>query len=359
MKRKPVKIAVSILSILLVCILTVAVVLFFPLMGKRHTEIWSKSQEFDIKSIQGVEKKPNNDFTILLLTDTQLWMSPGQNSACYEQIRKLVKETKPDMLATVGDNISGVTSRFLIKEWINVMDSFQLPWTVVFGNHDNEIPMTTLNWQGDQFLKSEYCLFQKGPSNLYGCGNYAVNITENGSPVYTLFFLDNGRYFEYEDGSKKEIYMGYEQIAWYEWNVKKIAKASGFVVPSMVFSHFALPEMKTAVEQLGVWNEADGSYSIPSKYGFGECAYLPGCSPVNSGFFDKCKELGSTTHIFCGHDHENNASVTYDGITMTYGLKTGPSPTPWNHAKVTGGTTITISTADRDTSVTVKHCPAS
>ena len=78
----------------------------------------------------------------------------------------------------------------------------------MFGNHDSEIPMTTLNWQGDQLLKSEYCLFQKGPSNLYGCGNYAVNITEKGEPIYTLFLLDNGRYYEYEDGSKREIYMG-------------------------------------------------------------------------------------------------------------------------------------------------------
>ena len=109
--------------------------------------------------------------------------------------------------------------------------------------------MTTLNWQGDQLLKSEYCLFQKGPSNLYGCGNYAVNITEKGEPIYTLFLLDNGRYYEYEDGSKREIYMGYEQIAWYEWNVKGIEKAAGRLIPSMTFSHFALPEMRQAVEK--------------------------------------------------------------------------------------------------------------
>lgn len=181
---------------------------------------------FDIADIQTVSKD-REDFKILLFTDTQLWMNPKDNQACYEQMKKLVEKTKPDMLTTVGDNISGVTSRFLLKKLVQVMDSFELPWTVVFGNHDNEIPMTTLNWQGDQFLKSEYCLFQKGPSNLYGCGNYVINITENGSPVYTLFMLDNGRYTEYDDGSTREIYMGHEQIAWYEWNVKGIAAAAG------------------------------------------------------------------------------------------------------------------------------------
>ena len=55
----------------------------------------------------------------MLLTDTQLWMNPKDNKACYDQIRKLVAQTTPDLIATVGDNVSGVTSRFLLKEWID------------------------------------------------------------------------------------------------------------------------------------------------------------------------------------------------------------------------------------------------
>lgn len=361
-KKKVVKIVVSVIAAILAIVLVIAAVLFFPLMGKKHIEVWSAGQDFDLSSIQAVEKAPGEDFKILLLTDTQLWMNPADNQECYDQIARLVEKTGPDMMATVGDNVSGVTSRFLIKEWIKVMDSFQIPWTAVFGNHDPEIPMTTLNWQGDQLMESEYSLFQKGPSNLYGCGNYAVNITENGTPVYTLFMLDNGRYYEYLDENGEpytsEIYMGYEQITWYEWNVKGIAQAVGHTVPSMTFSHFALPEMSETIEEVGIYNEADGSYTIPQEYGFGKCAYLPGCSPVDSGFFDKCVELGSTTHIFCGHDHENNASVTRDGIMMTYGLKTGPSPAPWNFAEAMGGTLITIHTGERDQdrpTVTVEH----
>lgn len=359
-KTKSKKILIVVLSTILSIVMVVVLLLFFPLMGKKHTEVWSAKQEFKLDQLQTVEKNSNQDFKILLLTDTQLWMNPKDNKACYDQIRKLVAQTTPDLIATVGDNVSGVTSRFLLKEWIDVMDSFQIPWAPVFGNHDSEIPMTTLNWQGDQLLKSEYCLFQKGPSNLYGCGNYAVNITEKGEPIYTLFLLDNGRYYEYEDGSKREIYMGYEQIAWYEWNVKGIEKAAGRLIPSMTFSHFALPEMRQAVEKNGIYNESDKSYTISDAYGFGKCAYLPGVSPVNSGFFDRCLALSSTTHIFCGHDHENNASITHQGITMTYGLKTGPSPAPWNSAEETGGTIITIHTASNQTaSVDVQHIPIS
>lgn len=353
-KKKIMKTVFSVLAVILAVVIVIAAVLFFPLTGKKHVEVWSSGQEFDISTIQTVEKDPNEDFKILVFVDTQLWMDPSDNNACYEQMRALAEKTQPDMLATVGDNISGVTSRFLLKDFIEVMDSFELPWTVVFGNHDDEIPMTTLNWQGDQYMESEYCLFQKGPSNLYGCGNYAVNITENGSPVYTLFMFDNGRYTEYDDGSTKEIYMGYEQIAWYEWNVKGIAAAAGKTVPSMVFSHFAQPEFKEALEQYAVYHEADGSYTVPEAYGFGSCDYLPGCAPVKSGFFDKCRELG-TTHMICGHDHENNAVITYEGVTMAYGMKTGPSPAPWNFAEETGGTLVTIHTEGSNAAASVEH----
>lgn len=356
-KTKGFKIVMISLSALLVVLILIASILFFPLNGKKHVEVWSAGQPFDMSKIQTVEKKRGEDFKILVLTDTQLWSNPKDNKECFEDIKALVEQTKPDMLASVGDNVSGVTSRFLTKDLIKVMDSFKLPWTVVYGNHDNEIPMTTLNWQGDQFLESEYSLFEKGPSNLYGSGNYVVNITEEGEPAYSLFMFDNGRYTEYEEGSKKEIYMGYEQIAWYQWNVLGMEQAAGRTVPSMVFSHFALPEFKQAVETFGVKDATDDSYTIPEEYGFGKCDYLPGVAPVDSGFFTACKELGSTKYIFCGHDHENNASVTYEGITMTYGLKTGPSPAPWNNAESTGGTTITISGEKDNYDVQIAHVP--
>lgn len=40
---------------------------------------------------------------------------------------------------------------------------------------------------------------------------------------------------------------------------------------------------------------------------------------------------------------------------MTYGLKTGPSPVPWNYAKETGGTLITITGENKNQSVDIEH----
>ncbi|MFR8011702.1 MAG: metallophosphoesterase [Clostridia bacterium] len=351
--KKTRQIIIGVTAALLAAVIVVVGVLFFPRMGKKHVQIWSADQDFDLGAIQTVEKDPNQPFKILLIADTQLWTLVGDNNRALDQVRELVERTQPDLIATLGDNVSGVTAGFLLKDFIDVMDSFGIPWTAVFGNHDNEVPTNSLNWQGDQLEAAANCLFQKGPSNLYGCGNYAINITENGGPVQTLFMMDNGRYIEYDDGSKEEIYMGYEQIAWYEWNVRGIEQAVGRVVPSMVFTHFAQPEFAEAVEQYGIYDEATGSYTIPEEYGYGKCAYLPSCAPVNSGFFDKCKELGSTKYMFCGHDHENDAAITYEGIDMVYGLKTGPSPKPWNGAEHTGGMVVTI--GNRDTGYAVSY----
>lgn len=352
-KKRTLKIIRNIILILLVIAVIIVGVLFFPLTGKKHNEVWAKSQEFDISKIQTVAKE-REDFKILMLTDTQLWSDLGVNKKCYDEMDKLVAETSPDLIVLPGDVLSAFASRFSINKFIKHMDSYKIPWAPVFGNHDDEIPTNSLNWQGDKYEASEYCLFRKGPSNLYGCGNYVLNIVEGDTPVYSVYMLDNGRYLNYDTVGTKEIYMGYEQIAWYEWNVLGINEAAGYTVPSMTFSHFAQPEFREAVEKYGV-KEEDGSYTIPSEYGFGYCQYLPGTAPVKSGFVDKCKELGSTKYIFCGHDHENNASVTDDGITYTYGLKTGPSPVPWNFAKETGGTVITISGHGTEQNVKIEN----
>ena len=357
-KRKIIRDIKMAICILLVIVIIIAGVLLFPLTGKKNTQIWSAEQEFDISEIQTVEKT-RDDFKILMFTDTQLWANLFKNKECYEQMDALVEKVQPDLITLPGDVLSAFASRFSINNFIKHIDSYGVLWAPVYGNHDNEIPTNTLNWQTDKYMSSKYCIMQKGPSNLYGCGNYVINITENNTPIYSLFMLDNGRYIKYEDENtgetySKEVYMGYEQIAWYEWNVKGIEESAGRIVPSMTFSHFAQPEFNEAVEKYGIKDE-NGGYTIPEEYGFGYCSYLPSAAPVNSGFVDKCKELGSTKYIFCGHDHENNASITYDSITYTYGLKTGPSPVPWNYAKQTGGTLITITGSGEEQNVDIEH----
>lgn len=348
-KSKVLKVIGRAACALLAVLIIVCGVLFFPLTGEKNTYEWSGDEQFDIAKISAVSKE-RDDFKILMLTDTQLWTKLSDNKRCYEQMNALVEKTQPDLITLPGDVLSAFASRFSISNFIKTMDSYGIPWAPVFGNHDSEIPTNSRNWQGDRYMKSEYCLFEKGPSNLGGCGNYTINITENGEPVYTVFMLDNGEY----GGDGREVPLTENQIAWYEWSVKGIENAAGRLVPSMTFSHFAQPEFAAAYEAVCLSN-ADGFSPVDGEYGFGGFSYSP-CAPAeSSGFVDKCRELGSTKYFFCGHDHENNASVTYDGMTYTFGLKTGPSPAPWNGARETGGTLITLTGAGAEQNVNIEH----
>ena len=332
------KVALICIAAFLLIIAVLAMALLIPRTGKRRVDVWSAGDKFSIEEVQSIEAG-DKQFKILMFTDLQLWMDVSDNNETFAMMDELVEKTSPDMIVMPGDNVSGLVTDLYLRQLIKKMESYKIPWACTFGNHDAE-GNATLAWQSDRYEEAEYCLFERGPSNLYGMGNYAVNITRDGKADKTLFFLDNGRYYDYADGAD-EIWMGYEQIAWYEWTAQGIAAANGGEkVPSMVFSHFAQPQMKEAIEKLCTQDE-DGRYIVPAEYGKGYCAYLPEAAPVDSGFVDAAKENG-TTHFFCGHDHENNASITYEGITYTYGLKTGPSPKYWNDATAYGGTLIRL-----------------
>lgn len=331
------KVAIGVSAAVLV-LLTVVLIVFCPRRGADETYIWAVSDDYSSGNAASLEKTAGEDFTILLFTDIQLWTLVSDNRRAFAIMDELVERTDPDLIVLPGDNVSGISTDILTLQLVSKMESYGVPWAPVFGNHDAE-GNATLEWQGDRFEEAEHCLFDRGPTDLYGVGNYFVNIFEDGTPIYSLCFMDNGRYIDYGDRTA-ETYVDYAQIAWYKWNIEGLNAEFGTSVPSMSFSHFAFPEMREAVEKYGILSD-DGRYVIPEDMGQGSCAYLPGAAPVNSGFFETAKASG-LTHAFFGHDHENDARITVDGVTLSYGLKTGPSPRPWNSAKEYGGTVITI-----------------
>ena len=71
------------------------------------------------------------------------------------------------------------------------------------------------------------CLYQPGPSNLTGEGNYIINVTENGKVVQSLILMDSGNQDTYGDGSGEETsayaYIHYDQIEWYKWAIRNVS----------------------------------------------------------------------------------------------------------------------------------------
>ena len=87
MSKKAKKVIIGVVAAVLAAALIVVGVLFFPLTGKKHVQIWSADQPFDLGAIQTVEKDPDRPFKILLLADTQLWTLLGDNGRALDQVR--------------------------------------------------------------------------------------------------------------------------------------------------------------------------------------------------------------------------------------------------------------------------------
>lgn len=306
--------------------------------GVSSDDLWTDSQKFNSDEINQLVKKDGEDFKILLFSDIQLAANPFENAKALNLTEKMVKQTNPDFIMTTGDNASWFFSDIMTKTVIKKLQGYDIPWGVTFGNHDTEW-IADRNWNGNRYEEADNSLFQMGPANIHGVGNYIVNIEdENGDSVYSLIMLDSNSRRVYEDG-KDYDFIYYDQIKWYEWAVNGQKN-----VPSMLFFHIPLPEFKDAEN---MWT----SGKIDNSMGFGDNREDVFCAPVNSGLFDVVKELGSTTHIFCGHDHINNLSVMYEGVRLTYGLKTGPSS--YSDKDKQGATLITIK--DGTNEIVVEH----
>lgn len=299
--------------------------LFIPRRGEESHEIWLSSDAFDVSDYQTVAKTPGEDFKILQLADIQLGL-PSALAETKERIQEAVEATDPDLILLTGDNVEGLIGGAVLKPLCKFIDAFGIPWAPVFGNHDAQGSYDR-NWQAEVYESCEHCLFQKGPNSIYGVGNYAVNLTENGQIVYSFILFDSGDWRTYPDGQGDWDYLKEDQINWYEWYVRGISEAvygsydpaAGKVVPSICALHIPLPEYADAMRD---YVDADGVGTPPAgASNTGENRENVCCPPINSGMFERAKSLGSTRAFIAGHDHLNNSVIEYEGIDLAYGYK--------------------------------------
>ena len=316
-----------ILAVITVLFVSYEVYMSTEVTGEPMENVWLETDTFDPQTVTQLVKKDGEDFQILLFSDIQLMGDPFGDPKALDLVDELVNEVQPDFIMTTGDNTAWSFSDVVVKKLISQMETYGIPWGVTFGNHDSE-GRADREWQGNQYESAQFSVFEAGPSNIHGIGNYVVNIVdEHGEPVYALIMMDSNTTRKYEDGVDYD-YIYDDQIAWYTW----VAEGQP-TVPSMLFFHIPLPEFDEAIAQ---WQAGE----LDAAACFGEINEAVCDAPVNSGMFDIVKALGSTTHIFVGHDHVNCLSVEFEGIRLTYGLKTGP--TSYYDRRLQGATLITI-----------------
>lgn len=293
------------------------------------------------------------DIRIMLLSDPQVDYfekyqvvgSPG-NDKTYEFVEDFVAQTAPDLVIINGDLVMNdmwlMSSSPYFKRYAEIFERLQIPWAFTFGNHDLDGKYTDEDAEFDQKLYQcskarlieyfeqsySYCLINSDSGCEDGDGNYFVNVrTHAGELVYTLCLLDCT--FNSEARSYSYVPTA-NQVTWYKNTINAISDREygvdrgDRVVKSMIFNHVGIPEFKTAWTQ--AWNNGEPT----DKYFYGH--YFEGNYSKKYGdmtedeqIFAVARALGSTTAIFMCHHHDNDFSVEYEGIRLTFGQHSGYS----------------------------------
>lgn len=343
---KKVLMGVVIVAVSIAVIATVVNFLVYKSLLKRGSEY----NKVEIEN-QLVPQKDENDYwyfttdgdlKVMHITDVHIgggWMSYGKDLKAINAVATMVTKEKPDLVVATGDIAypvffqAGTFNNYTgAKVFANLMETLGVYWTVTFGNHDAEAYSYFKRDKVAGFYTDEnykYCLFQEGPEDVDGNCNHVIEVKNSkGIITQALVMIDSLSYVD--DTILTSIKGTYDnihdnQVEWYEAEIKRMDAENKAIdkkadtVKTQAFFHIPLVEMGDAWKEL---QESDFKDTENVKYIDGIIG--EGGRRVYSGFgedelFEKMLELGSTQAVHNGHDHYNNTTVEYKGITFSYG----------------------------------------
>ncbi len=270
-------------------------------------------------------------FKIMIIADVQ----EGAHILPYTMklIEEAIRIETPDLVVFTGDNIYGMAPDLMlskdnveksISSFLQPIIEKNIPFAVVFGNHDGQGLMTNEEQMG-YYRTFQGCLAKDG-EDLTGTGNYNIMLMDSAddSEVLNLWFFDSGSYADV-NGEESYACVAKDQLDWYLKASQKITENNnGKVVPAFVFQHIPVPEIYNCLTEVDQ-NTKDAVVDGDKYYILNEEAKIDGtlkehpCSPFyNTGEFAAWKQAGDVITAFFGHDHVNDFTGIYDGIKMTY-----------------------------------------
>ena len=279
-----------------------------------------------------IEVEAGRDPIVLQLTDPQIMEMDRVDQACYQYIREVITATNPDLIIITGDIIYGKfdDNGKALLSFINFMESFEIPWAPIFGNHDNESNMGA-DWQCKQLENAQHCLFEQ--KKLTGNGNYSVAIAQGGKIKRVFYMLDTNGCGSASQASLdnghtvKEFGLFEDQIEWYTNEILTLREVQEDFKIS--FAYHAQAAVFGKVFEANGFKEATETEEqttvnldlINGAEGFGYIG-RPLKNPWDADFsiFNGMKLLGADS-IFVGHEHCNSISVVYEGVRFQFGQK--------------------------------------
>lgn len=305
----------------------------------------------------------NGEFKVLHISDCQDNFPAEEKMMTY--INYMLDIYEPDLVVLGGDNSIGLaeTKEQEIAELVEPFVEHQVPFTLVFGNHDHEQGVSKeelLNYF--QKYGGEYCLAYDAVPELHGTANHNLPVYASGSDEvkFNFWLLDTGSYVYDENDPDKRL--GYDavtedQIEWYKSISKSLEEKEGRKVPSLVFQHMVVGEVYEAMfpsvpfeipDLIESYNGKHYPIIAPNTSVFsGHLFEPPSPGYYNHGEFSAMHERGDVLGIYCGHDHINTYELVYEGIII--GNTPGVTCHAYGNEMTRGSRLFVISETDTST----------
>lgn len=237
-------------------------------------------------------------FRVLQLTDWHSDQDAGAAARTRADVRALVVQTQPDLLAVTGDiwcadDEHVEHARAIMDADLAALASLGVPWAFVPGNHDY---FPDRGWLARRFAALPNAVAPRGD----GRGSFVVQVVgDDGAPLWELYFVNSAL----------------------EWNpladiarFKKLVRSAPPAPPraAAIFTHIPLRQYEDARLAGAYTGEAHEEVLCWGDDG----RMLP-------AFREALAARGGLRFVTCGHSHENDFSTVVDGVVLTHGRVTG------------------------------------
>ena len=278
-------------------------------------------------------KFADKKFKILIFADTQ--DQYPVYASLLNRMRLAIEKEQPDLVVFTGDQTEintkevEVDFRRTIERILSPVVEAGIPYAFTFGNHDPQSAHKGQITSKDAMYKVYKTIGNCLTTDLYvdsGETDESLNISGTGTckiPIYSsdgskvafnLWMVDSGSYQDPLDTSSGYGSVQDDQLAWMKAN-------NDAGINSFVFQHIPMPQIYELLKEdpNGGTTYNGKTYALElNENATGEINEFPApCYANKSNEFAALKEMGNVLCVFTGHDHRNDFTGTYDGITMT------------------------------------------